>query len=56
MSVRNQLKLLVGGLNARRTGRTLPPHSAAREFFDRSRVVAMLITEGSSGRAAQPSC
>ena len=43
MSVRNQLKLLVGGLNARRTGRAVPPHSATREFFDRSRFVAMLI-------------
>ena len=43
MSVRNQLKLLVGGLSARRAGRTAPVHSATREFFDRSRVVAMLI-------------
>src|ERR1019366_3212438 len=43
MSVRNQLKLLVGGLSARRAGRTAPAHSATREFFDRSRVVAMLI-------------
>lgn len=43
MSVRNQLKLLVGGLSARRAGRPAPAHSATREFFDRSRVVAMLI-------------
>jgi putative nucleotidyltransferase with HDIG domain len=43
MSVRNQLKLLVGGLNARRAGRPVPAHSATREFFDRSRAVAMLI-------------
>lgn len=43
MSVRNQLKLLVGGLGARRAGSSASPHSATREFFDRSRVVAMLI-------------
>jgi len=43
MSVRNQLKLLVGGLSARRAGRPAPAHSATREFFDRSRTVAMLI-------------
>ena len=43
MSVRNQLKLLVGGLGARRAGRSGPAHSATREFFDRSRLVAMLI-------------
>jgi len=43
MSVRNQLKVLVGGLSARRAGRRAPAHSATREFFDRSRVVAMLI-------------
>ena len=43
MSVRNQLKLLVGGLSARRAGRTAPAHSATREFFDRSPMVAMLI-------------
>ena len=43
MSVRNQLKLLVGGLNARRAGRTVPAHSATREFFDRSHVVGLLI-------------
>ena len=43
MSVRNQLKLLIGGLSARRAGRTPPAHSATREFFDRSRLVAMLI-------------
>ena len=43
MSVRNQLKLLVGGLNARRAGHSASPHSATREFFDRSRLVAVLI-------------
>ena len=43
MSVRNQLKLLVGGLGARRAGRSAPAYSATREFFDRSRLVAMLI-------------
>eukprot|EP01035_Chromulina_nebulosa_P000978 gene978-1329_t len=51
MSVRNQLKLLIGGLNARRTGEPAPGHrassnaalSATRDFLDRSRVVAALI-------------
>ncbi len=43
MSVRNQLKLLVGGLSARRAGRPATAHSATREFFDRSPLVAMLI-------------
>ena len=43
MSVRNQLKLLVGGLGARRAGRVSPPLSATREFLDRSRLVAALI-------------
>jgi cyclic-di-AMP phosphodiesterase PgpH len=44
MSVRNQLKLLVGGLNARRSGRPAPVAPAAwSEFLDRSRVVAALI-------------
>ncbi len=45
MSVRNQLKLLVGGLAARRSGGTPPVahHSAMREFLDRSRLVAALI-------------
>ena len=44
MSVRNQLKLLVGGLNARRTGRlsAIPP-SGMGEFLDRSRLIAVLI-------------
>lgn len=45
MSVRNQLKLLVGGLSARRGSR--PPGSvvpsAMGEFLDRSRVIAALI-------------
>ena len=43
MSVRNQLKLLVGGLNARRAGASTPAHSAMREFLDRSRLVAAVI-------------
>ncbi len=44
MSVRNQLKLLVGGLNARRGGRPPPGAPAAwGEFLDRSRVVSALI-------------
>src|SRR5687768_10915634 len=45
MSVRNQLKLLVGGLSARRGSRS--PHGTAQsamgEFLERSRVVAALI-------------
>lgn len=45
MSVRNQLKLLVGGLSGRRNAR--PPHapkpSAMGEFLDRSQLVAALI-------------
>lgn len=44
MSVRNQFKLLVGGLAARRAGAAAPvTHSAMREFLDRSRLVAALI-------------
>jgi cyclic-di-AMP phosphodiesterase PgpH len=45
MSVRNQLKLLVGGLNARRSGRLTTTHvpSAMGEFMERSRVIAALI-------------
>jgi cyclic-di-AMP phosphodiesterase PgpH len=43
MSVKNQLKLLVGGLNARRSGAPPKAHSATREFLDRSRFVAALI-------------
>ena len=47
MSVRNQLKLLVGGLGARRAGTSAPAHAAARsatqEFLDRSRLVAAII-------------
>ncbi len=43
MSVRNQLKLLVGGLSARRAGALTPAHSAMREFLDRSRLVAAVI-------------
>lgn len=44
MSVRNQLKLLVGGLNARRNGKPPPvAPNAWSDFLDRSRVVAALI-------------
>jgi len=42
MSVRNQLRLLVGGLGARR-GDTQSPGSGLRDFLDRSRLVAGLI-------------
>ena len=42
MSVKNQWKLLVGGLGARRPSAS-PAHSAAREFLERSRLVAALI-------------
>lgn len=44
MSVRDQFKLLIGGLNARRThAATSPARSAFRDFLDRSRVVSALI-------------
>jgi hypothetical protein len=44
MSVRNQLKLLVGGINARRNGRGAPSApSAMSEFLERSRVIAVFI-------------
>lgn len=44
MSVRDQFKLLLGGLGARRTHRpTSAAHSAFRDFLDRSRVVSALI-------------
>ena len=47
MSVRNQLKLLLGGLSARRTGESASGHSVAlsatREFLDRSRLIAAVI-------------
>ncbi len=42
MSVKNQWKLLVGGLSSRRPARS-PAQSAAREFLERSRLVAALI-------------
>lgn len=42
MSVRNQLKLLVGGLNARRHGRGATP-SAMAEFLERSPLVGAFI-------------
>jgi hypothetical protein len=57
MSVRHQLKLLLGGLNARRTGESAPghpphpasgpgdnaAHSATRDFLDRNRLVSAAI-------------
>lgn len=44
MSVKNQLKLLVGGLSGRRSGQpSSTAHSATREFLDRSRFIAVLI-------------
>ena len=43
MSVRNQLKLLVGGLGARRPGRTPGERSTMGEFLDRNRFVAAAI-------------
>jgi putative nucleotidyltransferase with HDIG domain len=42
MSVKNQWKLLVGGLSARRPSAS-PAHSTALEFLERSRLVAALI-------------
>ena len=42
MSVKNQWKLLVGGLGARRTSAS-PAHSPALEFLDRSQLIAALI-------------
>ncbi|MBS0632056.1 MAG: HDIG domain-containing protein [Verrucomicrobia bacterium] len=44
MSVKNQLRLLLGGLSGRRSGQpTSTAHSATREFLDRSRFIAVLI-------------
>jgi hypothetical protein len=43
MSVRNQLKLLVGGLGARRGDPGTAPGSGFRDFLDQSRLVAGLI-------------
>jgi cyclic-di-AMP phosphodiesterase PgpH len=43
VSVRNQLKLLVGGLSGRRAGAASPAGSAFRDFMDQSRVVAVVI-------------
>jgi putative nucleotidyltransferase with HDIG domain len=43
MSVRNQLKLLVGGLSAHRRGPVSPAGTAFRDFLEQSRVVAGLI-------------
>jgi membrane-associated HD superfamily phosphohydrolase len=44
MSVRNQFKLLLGGLTTRRAGGPGPvSHSAMGEFLDRSRLVAAVI-------------
>ena len=43
MSVRNQLRLLVGGLGARKGDARSAPSSGFREFLDRSRLVSGLI-------------
>jgi putative nucleotidyltransferase with HDIG domain len=44
MSVRDQFKLLLGGLSARRTQEpSAPAHSAFSEFLDRNRVVSVAI-------------
>lgn len=44
MSVRDQFKLLIGGLNARRAKRApSPTHSFIRDFLDRNRLVSALI-------------
>jgi putative nucleotidyltransferase with HDIG domain len=43
MGVRNQLRLLVGGLGARKGDAKAAPGSGFREFLDRSRLVAGLI-------------
>jgi putative nucleotidyltransferase with HDIG domain len=44
MSVRNQLRLIVGGLSARHSGRASPTALGAMgEFLERNRVVAALI-------------
>lgn len=44
MSVRNQLKLLLGGLAARRDGRPMPVAPAVwSEFLERSRLVGVII-------------
>ncbi|MEY4939641.1 MAG: hypothetical protein RIQ93_1376 [Verrucomicrobiota bacterium] len=43
MSFRNQLKLLVGGLGARRTGRSMAGSSRMGEFLEKSRLIAAAI-------------
>jgi len=43
MSVRNQLKLLMGGLGAHKGDPASPPSSGFRDFLDRSRLVSGLI-------------
>lgn len=43
MSVRNQLRLLVGGLGSRRPDAKAAPASGLRDFLERSRLVAILI-------------
>jgi len=43
MSVRNQLKLLMGGLSARRTEATSARTSGFRDFLDQSRLISGLI-------------
>ena len=44
MSVRDQFKLLLGGLSARRAHHApSPTHSAVSQFLDRNRLVSALI-------------
>jgi len=43
MSMRHQLKLLVGGLYPRRAAPASPGTAAVRDFLDRSRLVAIVI-------------
>ena len=44
MSVRDQFKLLLGGLSARRINRSpSPTHTAVSQFLDRNRIVSVLI-------------
>ena len=50
MSVRNQLRLLVGGLGGAQGRREGAPGSGFRDFLDRSRLVAGLIFVVDGGR------
>jgi len=43
MSIRNQLKLLLGGLGSRRADRTSSAGSAFRDFLDKNQLVAFII-------------